>query len=115
VGKSELREVERFVRLILIHVIKAASLPEGRAIDHWRGEVEVFRLDLVDNLTPSMRPKLNLDKVWRIACIKAAAELKKEGDAIAAGLPNCNPFALDEITDERFDFDSAAERLRNVN
>jgi hypothetical protein len=113
VGKSELREVQSFIRLILIHLIKAASLPEGRPLDHWRGEIDVFRLDLIENLTPSMRPKLDLDKIWRVATIKARAELAKESDQIAPDLARESPFSLNDMTGEAFDFDEAVRRIRN--
>jgi Domain of unknown function DUF29 len=36
VGKSELSKVESFIRLILIHLLKAASAPQARSQRKWR-------------------------------------------------------------------------------
>ncbi len=112
VGKSELNRVESFLRQILIHLIKAASVANDHPLRHWEREVSVFHLDLRKDLTRSMRRKVDMDEAWRAASIKADVELDKEGDAIVAGLPKSCPFSIEEIADENFAFYAFVERLR---
>ena len=112
VGKSELHRVESFIRLIFIHLIKAASISEARPIGHWRGEVKVFRIDLLRNLTPSMRGKLDIEAEWQLALIKAGAELEKAGDELAPNLPERCPLSLDDLTSGNFEFEEAVARVR---
>ncbi|MFL5183650.1 MAG: DUF29 domain-containing protein [Microvirga sp.] len=112
VGKSELHRVESFVRLILLHLIKAASVRDARAGDHWRKEVRIWRIDLRKDLTASMRAKVDLDAAWEVAVTKAEIELATAGDQAIPGLPAGCPFAVDDLAGERFDFDEAVERVQ---
>ncbi len=54
-GKSELHRIEGFVRLILLHLVKAASVRDARAADHWRKEVKIWRIDWSAPLQPDRR------------------------------------------------------------
>ena len=110
VGKSE--RVESFVRLILLHLVKAASVRDARAGDHWRKEVRIWRIDLRKDLTASMRAKIDLDAAWEVAVTKAEIDLATAGDQVIPGLPGRCPFAVDDLAGEPFDFDEAVERVR---
>ena len=112
VGKSELHRVESFVRLILLHLVKAASVRDARAGDHWRKEVRIWRIDLRKDLTASMRAKIDLDAAWEVAVTKAEIDLATAGDQVIPGLPGRSPFAVDDLAGDRFDFDEAVERVR---
>lgn len=113
VGKSELLRVESFVRLILVHLLKAASVPETGACRKWDGEVRLFRADLETNLTPALRGKIDMNALWRLARIRAEVDLMDEGDALHPDHPQESPFSLDELTDDGFDFDRAVARIRS--
>ncbi len=110
-GKSELHRVEGFVRLILLHLVKAASVRDARAGDHWRKEVKIWRIDLRKDLTASMRAKIDLDEAWEVAVTKAEIDLAA-GDQVVPGLPGRSPFSVDDLAGDRFDFDEAVERVR---
>ena len=111
-GKSELHRIEGFVRLILLHLVKAASVRDARAADHWRKEVKIWRIDLRKDLTASMRAKIDLDAAWEVAATKAEIDLATAGDQVIPGLPGRCPFAVDDLAGEPFDFDEAVERVR---
>jgi Domain of unknown function DUF29 len=112
VGRSELGKVESFIRLILIHLLRAASAPEARSYRKWCGEVRVFRADLLKNLTASMRGMVDMDYEWRQARIKAEGELFEHGDELLPNLPEESPFSLDDLTAESFEFEKAVARIR---
>src|SRR3954468_8045026 len=75
VRRSELVRVESFIRLILVHLIKAASAPQARSFRKWGGGVRVFRAELLRHLTPSLRGRIDVDELWRLAQIRAEVDL----------------------------------------
>ena len=111
VGKSELHRVESFLRLILVHLLKAASAPQARSQRKWRNEVLAFRADLLKELTPAMRGNIDLDHQWRLARLKAEGELSEHGDELLADLPDASPYSLAELAAHGFDFDEAVARI----
>jgi hypothetical protein len=112
VGKSELSKVESFVRLILIHLLKLASAPQARSHRKWRNEILTFRADLLKEITPSMRPNLDLDHQWRMARLKAEGELTEHGDELLTDLPEASPVSLDELTAAGFEVEEIVARVR---
>lgn len=114
VGKSELREVESFIQLILIHLLKAASAPQARSYRKCGLEVRVFRAELLKNLTRSMRQNIDMDELWGLARLRAEADLPGEGDELLPDLPKASPFSLDELTGRDFDFEAAVARIRSL-
>ena len=72
-GRSELRAVESYIRLILSHLAKAASDPAAEPVAHWRTEVTTWQHDLLDAFTPAMAAKIDLQKTWRRALREAEA------------------------------------------
>ena len=111
VGKSELGKVESFIELILVHLIKAASVPSADPIRAWGKEVTVFRAQLLKNLTRSMRAKIDMDELWRLARLRADADLTKQGDQILGQLAASSPFALEDLTGPEFSFEAAVARV----
>jgi hypothetical protein len=61
-GGAELNQVRSFIRQIFIHLIKAASDPNSRAVRHWKVEVANFHGELLDRYTPAMRPLIALEE-----------------------------------------------------
>jgi hypothetical protein len=58
-----------------------------------------------------MRPRLDLEKVWRRAVRRAAAELARYGEALAP-LPETCPFAAEELLSEAPNAEALLARLR---
>jgi hypothetical protein len=111
-ARTDLREAESFMRLVLLHLLKIASAPDAFPVDHWRAEVAVFQADFVTLATRSILRKVEADKVWRLALGQATAQLTREGEAIIPNLPDLSPFSPEEIASTAFDADSAIQRLR---
>ncbi|MEA2988815.1 MAG: hypothetical protein QOG83_1526 [Alphaproteobacteria bacterium] len=112
VGRSEFAAVQSFLRQILIHVIKAASVPDSGAILHWRTEVAGFHDDLLDRLTPSMLSRIELAELWTRAAKRAEIDLAAHGQSVSPALPSRCPLALRDIIDPEFDFLKAVEAVR---
>lgn len=94
VGSEQLHAVRSFLLQTLIHLLKAEAWPNSREVPHWRGEAERFRLDAVDRCAPSMRPRIDLDRIYRHA-LRAVPETI-DGQA-PLPLPETCPFTLDEL------------------
>jgi hypothetical protein len=112
VGKSELSKVESYIQLTLVHLLKAASVPQARAYRKWMIEVRVFRAELLKNLTRAMRQNIDMDELWGLARLRAEADLLDNGDEISPNLPGRSPFSLEDLTAGEFDFDAAVARIR---
>jgi hypothetical protein len=112
VGKSELGKVESFIELILVHLIQAASVPNADPYRKWGKEVRLFQAQLLKNLTRSMRAKVDMDELWRLARLRADIDLTGAGDELLAELPAASPFALDDLTAPEFDFEAALARVK---
>jgi len=112
VGRSEFLAVQSLLRQILIHLIKAVSASDALSMLHWRKEVVGFHGDLLDRITPSMRSRLDLSKLWQQAAKRAEADLAVRGESVTSGLPSQCPLTIAEIIDPEFDFLQAVERAR---
>ena len=112
VGRAEFNAVKSHIRQILAHLIKAASESASGPASHWRKEVVAFHSALLDQFSPSMAQRLDLDRLWRRAIEEAEAALEDEGATLARGLPHASPFALSELTSDTFDYREALARLR---
>lgn len=110
-GKAELHAVVGLIQQILIHLIKAASAPHARAVPHWRIEATTFSVNLSGRYVPSMRRKIDMQRIWRGALRVAEATLQAHEGALARNLPEQCPFLLEEIISEEFNFDEALGRL----
>ncbi|MGE7418544.1 DUF29 domain-containing protein [Methylobacterium tarhaniae] len=87
VGRSEISTVERALRLVLVHLIKHLSAPHQPPAQHWRSEIVAFQITGRVSYRPSMRRKINLDKVWRDAVVQAEAGRPARDVALHAGRP----------------------------
>jgi hypothetical protein len=114
VGKSELSKVESFIRLILVHLLKAASAPRAPSLRKWALEVRLFRAQLLKNLSRSMRSKVDMDEIWSLALIEAEVDLVSEGDELVSDPPRTSPFSLDDLTGKSFDLAEMVERIKPV-
>ena len=110
VGRSELASVESLLRLLLVHVIKIASVPTAPAISHWRDEARNFAAEALLRFAPSMSHRLDLERAWRLACGQANASLGENGDPVVS-LPDECPFSISELIHEPLEVNLLVNRL----
>jgi hypothetical protein len=110
VGRSELAAVESHLQNILVHLIKLLATPPSDAADHWRGEMFGFHSEMRRRYAPSMRQRINVDQLWRLARTQALL-LLSGSSALATSLPKDSPFLLDDLLAERLDTDALVEKL----
>jgi hypothetical protein len=83
------------------HLLKLehSAATEPRA--GWERTIRRERADLAEDLTPSLRPRIegSLARFYQAARIEAAAALPAHGEHAAAdALPTTSPYTLDQIT-----------------
>jgi hypothetical protein len=74
VGLSELNAVRSHLRLMLAHLLKVYGWPDHLSVAHWREEIAAFQADAAQRFAPSMRHRIDLDRLY-------AAALKQVGAA----------------------------------
>jgi Domain of unknown function DUF29 len=100
VGGSLYREVRSQVRIIIEHLLKLehSSAQEPRA--GWKRTIRAQRADLVEDLTPALRPRVerNLPQFYEVARLEAETALRTHGEDTAAdAFPTSCPYSLDQI------------------
>jgi hypothetical protein len=97
VGSEQLHAVVSLLRQALIHMLKAEAWPLSREVSHWQSEARRFRADAVDRYAPSMRQRIDLDRIYRQA-------QRVMPDAIDGQeplpVPDVCPVTLDELLSE---------------
>jgi hypothetical protein len=63
------------------------------------------------DISPSIRARLDLNRLWREAFDQAATEIPKRPLGVPPSIPRSCPFTLDELLAEDFTYDCAVERL----
>ena len=111
VGRSHIRAVEGLLIQTLAHLLKRVSAPLAPSSTHWREEIVTFQTAAWSAYEPSMRQRLNWDKVWRIALTTAEAGLGAYGNELLPGLPTVCPIDPADLLVERFDVDRALRTL----
>jgi Domain of unknown function DUF29 len=110
VGRSEMASVESFLRLLLLHLIKIASVPTSSANAHWRDEARNFAAEALTRFAPSMAERVDLDRAWRLACRQATASLAEHGDVVVT-LPTTCPWTVEQLIREPLDLEPLLARL----
>jgi hypothetical protein len=67
VWRSELRSCRSLLRQALRHMLKAEAWPLSRDAPTWRADAIDFRRQASDAFTPSMRPKIDVARLYREA------------------------------------------------
>ncbi len=67
VGSEQLLAVTSNLLQALIHMLKAEAWRHSGHVPHWRAEARVFRSNATDRYAPSMRPRIDLDRLYRRA------------------------------------------------
>ena len=99
-GMSERSAVLSLVRLIIQHFLLVAHSPAPDQRRHWLDEVDEFRSQIEEKLTPTIRREVEaeLDAVYRRARRNVARKMRRYGEeAAAAALPETCPFTLGQI------------------
>jgi hypothetical protein len=120
VGISQLRPVGSFMRLIISHIILIAVDADADSVSHWTREVATFRGDLVQSWQPSMRRRIDMDRIWHHAVEEATLKLSTyRGNGIASDanrigrrLGSISLVGIDDLCGESFKFRELIERLR---
>lgn len=109
-GRDEIREVSSLLRQTIVHLLKIVLDPGAPAVDHWFDEVLTFQGDAVLAFSPGLRQRLDLEKIWRVACNGAVRSLAKHGVTVPP-LPKVCPLDLDGLLSPEFDPDMAIKAL----
>jgi len=67
VGRSQLNAVESLLRQALTPLLKAEAWPDCRDAPSWRADAISFRIDAVSRYAPSMRQRIDLAHIFRLA------------------------------------------------
>jgi len=95
VGLSELRAVESFLVLVMVHLLKLAVSPGDPAERHWRAEVVAFQRNAERRFAPSMRQRIDVGRLWRDAVDQVVAGQSEQERPLI--LPSACPFTLDQL------------------
>ena len=101
VGGSLYREIRSRLRTVMEHLLKLEHSTATKPRAGWQHTIRTQRADLADDLTLSLRPRIesNLARFYEVARIEAAAALREHGeDAAADALPEKCPYSLDQLT-----------------
>jgi Domain of unknown function DUF29 len=115
VGGSLYREVRSRVRTIMEHLLKLEHSAASEPRAGWERTIRRERADLAEDLTPSLRPRIErgLARFYETARIEAAAALRAHGEHAAAdALPTTCPFSLDQITGDWLPHQAGKEEAR---
>lgn len=66
-GNEQRFAVESLLMQALISILKVRARPLSRSVPHREAEARVFRADAETRFTPSMRQRLDLDRIYRRA------------------------------------------------
>ena len=67
VGNEQLHAVESLLVQALRHILKAHCWPDSRDAPHWRAEARVARGDAAARFAPSMRQRIDVQRIHRRA------------------------------------------------
>jgi len=95
VGLSQLNSVRSLLRQAMMHLLKLYLWPDDTAGRHWRTEIDVFLDDAAERYAPSMRQRLDLEKIWR----QTRTSMTRVDGSVPAvkALPMECPWVLDDL------------------
>jgi hypothetical protein len=111
VGRAHLRAVEGLLIQTLAHFLKRASVPLAPASLHWREEIATFQISAWNAYEPSMRQRLNWNRIWKTTVTVAEANLVVYGNELLPGLPKACPVEPQDLLTEAFDMERALRKL----
>ncbi len=99
VGRSQLSAVRSLLIRALEHDLKIKAWPQSRDLPHWKVEARRFRIDAAEAFTPSMRQRIDVDRLYRKALTLLPEEM--DGQPPLPVDPVCR-ITLDELLQEAF-------------
>jgi hypothetical protein len=97
VGNEQLHAVTSLLLQALVHMLKAEAWPLSSEVPHWQAEARLFRAQATDRYAPSMRQRVNLERVYRAA--RRALPDTIDGQPPLPVPEEC-PVTLDELLSE---------------
>jgi len=99
-GRNDLNKVRSLLRQIIIHILLLQYWEQeyARNYRHWRGEIIVFRDDLNNSLTTTLKNKLD-DELERIYHVSIKLVIEKTGLSLERLPDNC-PYSLEQLLDD---------------
>lgn len=95
VGLSQLNAVRSLLLQMLVHLLKLHGWPEHDSDQHWRSEIVGLQSDLDQRFAPSMRQRIDLDRLYERAVRQFA--VTRYGDAPSNPAPPTCPVTLDQL------------------
>jgi hypothetical protein len=98
-GRNELRTVSSFYQQIVTHLLKIQFAAIRAPVRHWQRKIINFRLQLAEDLTPSLERKLmeTLPTRYGLARNRAIDGLECDQPDVVDLLPHELPYALDQV------------------
>ena len=95
VGLSQLHACESLLEQALAHLLKGRAWPSSRSVGHWMDEADAFLGDAGRRFSPSMRQRIDLDRLYA----RALGRVRRATDRTGAPreLPPALPFTLQEL------------------
>lgn len=97
VGNEQLHAVNSNLVQALIHMLKVKAWPQSRDVPHWESEARGFIGEAADRFAPSMRQRIDLDRLYRRALRRLPATM--DGVPPLPVADTC-PVTLDELLAE---------------
>jgi hypothetical protein len=111
VGRSALVHVEDGLRTMLVQAIAGYCDPDSLLRHERNRRVHSGQSEAERDLSPTIRARLDLDRLWREAFDQAMTEIPRRVLGVPPGIPRTCPFTLDELLADDFTYDRAVERL----
>jgi hypothetical protein len=112
VGRSEMHAAESLLMRGLEHIMKVHAWPRSRSVNHWKIEALTFLFDAERQLSPSMRNRIDLPRVYRRAAL-TIAKFRIDRSA-PVPIPTVCPFTLADLVppdDGEPDIDALVAKL----
>ena len=97
------KATSRMVNL-MAHAVKVSITRNPEVVGHWRSEIAQFQVQIAEEYRPSMRQKIDLDKLYRRARKLVVASFRDHGEPDPV-LPDECPFTIDMLTNEDLSVD----------
>ena len=112
-GRAEVSNVSSLLRQVLIHLLKMAIEPDSVSKGHWVSEIVTFQSDAMLGFTPGMKQRIELDRIWKIACNGTTRQLESAELPVPVW-PTACPLNLDDLLVSDFDPVAAAARVKTT-
>lgn len=105
-----LERVQSHLVNLMAHLTKIALTRNPQVIGHWRTECVIFHNAVSLSYRRSMRQKVDVERLWRMAGKLVVASFRDHGEP-APTLPDACPFALDDLVASDLDLDSLVDAV----